>query len=308
MRVLIAEDDPVSRHMLEGMLDKWGYEVESAWDGGQAWDLLCVDDPARLVILDWAMPVLDGLEVCERIRTHQNGHYTYVLLLTIRGRKEDVVKGLDAGADDYVTKPFDAEELRMRLEAAGRVLNLQSELLEAREALQQEATHDHLTGLKNRPAILEVLHKELNRGLRTNSSVGILLGDLDRFKAINDQFGHKAGDIALQEVSRRMSSVLREYDAVGRYGGEEFLVVLPGCDARRSAELAERLCRQVAAEPVIVGDQSVMITCSLGAVATADSPNADMDVLVNAADAAMYSAKRAGGNRVTVGSVGQLIF
>ncbi len=302
MRILIADDEVVSRRLLETTLRKWGHEVVAVDDGGEAWDLLDHDDAPRLAILDWTMPVIDGLGLCRNIRARRGAEYTYVILLTARGQKQDIVRGLNAGADDYITKPFDPEELRMRLSAAVRILDLQAELIAAREALQQQATHDYLTGLLNRSAILDFLQHAISHSNREGTSVGVIMADLDMFKDINDRFGHKAGDTALCEVAQRMTETLRDYDAVGRYGGEEFLIVLPGCDVASTVELAERLRRQIAARPLAIPECAVSLSLSLGAVASEDSPMADMDALVNAADAALYNAKRAGRNRVAVGS------
>ena len=298
MRVLMAEDDPISRRVLAVMLRKWGFQVQAVSNGRQAWEALDAEDAPKLAILDWMMPEVDGVEVCRRVRQRRDREYTYIILLTARDRKQDILSGLEAGADDYVVKPFDSDELHMRLNAAQRILRLQADLVAARERLRDEATHDYLTGLWNRSACLDILQQELDRAAREGREVGVAMADLDRFKDMNDRFGHTAGDVALRKVARKMASLLRPYDTVGRYGGDEFLIVLPNCNAAAAAQLAERLRSKIAAAPVRAAGQNIPVTITLGAASSSGPGRADMSALINAADEAMYSAKRAGRNRV----------
>src|SRR5271169_489306 len=218
MRILIADDEPVSRRMLQAMLAKWGYNVVSAADGDAAWEMLKSPDPPRMALLDWMMPGQNGVDVCRALRKLRPEPYTYILLLTAKNAKESVVEGLESGADDYLTKPFHPQELKARLRVGLRLLDLEDTLVEAREAMRFKATHDALTGVWNRGTILETLEREITRSRREGASLGVLIGDLDHFKSVNDTYGHLAGDDVLREVTRRMQAEVRAYDAVGRFG------------------------------------------------------------------------------------------
>lgn len=309
MRVLIAEDEPVSRRLLQGTLARWGYDVLVARDGQEAWDLFCRDeDPPRLAILDWMMPNMDGPEVCRRIRKEGREEYTYIVLLTAKNRKENLIEGLDAGADDYITKPFDSDELEVRVRAARRIIDLQSKLLNAQKALRKQATHDPLTELFNRGAILETLTKELSRVQREQKSISVMLADIDHFKHINDTFGHRAGDAALKEVSHRMVENLRSYDSVGRYGGEEFLIILPGLDEHSALGRADKFRLAVAQTPVPIEEQAIPITISVGIAVVGPGDDLHPERLVHRADEAMYEAKNTGRNRVVLAPPGPHAF
>ena len=241
MKILIADDSIVSRHLLEVTLTRWGYEVVSASDGDQALEILQRDDPPTVAILDWMMPGMTGLDVCRSVRKRAREPYTYILLLTSKGLREDLIEGMESGADDYISKPFDQNELNVRLRAGTRLVELQGELVATREALREQATKDSLTCVWNRSSILDILDRELARSAREGGPVGVVLLDLDHFKSINDNHGHLAGDAVLQEAAWRMRDSIRPYDAIGRYGGEEFLILLPGCDEESTFGQAERL-------------------------------------------------------------------
>src|SRR5690349_18177056 len=219
-RILIAEDDPLSRRMLQSFLAKWDYEVIAAGTGTEALAALEQENAPPLAVLDWMMPGMEGPEVCREIRRHPERRYVYVILLTARSQKEDLLKGLEAGADDYLTKPFDAQEFRARLRVGQRILDLQHNLLTATDELRFRATHDMLTGICNRASVLDALAREGSRQEREGGSFGVIMADLDHFKSVNDTYGHMAGDIVLKEAARRMTACVRPYDTVGRYGGE----------------------------------------------------------------------------------------
>lgn len=296
MRALIAEDDLVSCRLLATLLAKWGYEVVVTTNGTQAWQLLSRDHAPRLVILDWMMPGMDGIQVCQEIRKRAAPPYTYVILLTAKSQHQDMIAGLEAGADDCLSKPFDPHELRVRLHSGKRILDLQAQLLEAREALHVQATHDPLTGLWNRTAILEILERELARSQRSGNTVGVMIADLDHFKRVNDSHGHLTGDAVLLETARRMRNLLRLYDAVGRYGGEEFLIVSPTRDPSDALHLAERLRAGICEQLVNTAEGKIPLTLSIG-VAVGEKAK-DPESLLRAADLALYRAKEAGRNRV----------
>ena len=297
-RLLIADDSLVSRHLLESTLKKWGYDVRSVADGEQAWDQLKKDDPPDLAILDWVMPGLTGPEVCRMVRQQQEREkYTYLILLTSKSLKEDLIEGMESGADDYVTKPFDQHELKVRLRAGIRILELQAELMAAKEELKEQATKDPLTKLWNRRHILEVLERELSRIQRHDTPLSVIMLDLDHFKTINDTYGHHAGDEVLRETARRLKSAVRQYDSVGRYGGEEFLIVLPGCGAMDIDNQTERLRLSLCQTPMVVGNLELTVTGSFGATFAVPAYRVNQQDLVKVADEALYRAKRAGRNR-----------
>jgi len=300
VKVLIADDDPVSRRLLQVTLSNFGYETVLAADGAEALSLAEQDDSPRLLVLDWVMPQLDGVEVCRRIRRFGQESYFYIILLTVKGRQNEIVEGLDAGADDYITKPFDLLELKARLRAGRRILQLQEQLLSSRDQLRFEASHDAQTSLFNHGAIVEILRKEVLRSHRERTPLGLIMVDLDRFKSINDRHGHMAGDDVLKEVAKRLQAAVRPYDSVGRYGGEEFIVIAPGCGPDRCQALAERLRECVQAEPIPHHASSIPITASLGVSCVTGTTSADD--LLRSADEALYKAKVEGRNRVVTNS------
>ncbi len=294
-KILVADDDPVSQRMLQSFLRKWGYEVIAVSSGSEALRILEGPDAPPLAVLDWMMPGMEGPEICREIRKDAERAYTYVLLLTARSQKEDLLKGLEAGADDYLTKPFDAQELRARLHVGRRILDLQHHLLAATDELRFRASHDMLTGIPNRGTILEAVNRERARQIRDGGSFGVILADLDHFKAVNDTYGHLAGDVVLKEAALRMRSCVRSYDSVGRYGGEEFLIVVPAGDGASTGAVAERIREAVSAKPVMTEAGPISVTASLGIAVSVDR---DAKEVLRSADEALYYAKARGRNRV----------
>jgi two-component system cell cycle response regulator len=300
MKVLVAEDDSVLLGLLGEILDRWGYQVNPTVNGVEAWQVLVGEDPPRMAILDWKMPGLEGVDICRRVRAELPEPYIYLLLLTAQHREQDLVAGMEAGADDYIVKPFKQNELKVRLRAGRRIIELQSELLRAREFLRMKASHDSLTGLWNHEEILGILHQELARAEREGHEVSAIMADLDHFKKVNDTYGHLAGDVVLMTTAGRMHSHMRPYDAIGRYGGEEFLVILPDCGRECAFALAERLRRNIGGIKVDTPEGIVSVTVSLGVAVAGKDRKLDALSLVQAADKALYAAKEKGRNRVEI--------
>jgi diguanylate cyclase (GGDEF)-like protein len=298
MKVLIADDSATSRAMLRAALLKWGYEVVMAENGAEAWEILAKPDPPPLAILDWVMPYLTGPEVCSKVRETRREPYTYILLLTSKNTKDETVEGLEAGADDYIVKPFNQQELSVRLRAGKRIIELQLSLMEAREELREKASKDLLTMLPNRAAIMSLLEQEIARCHRDHRSVGVALLDIDHFKKVNDTYGHFAGDAVLRETAARLKSSMRPYDQVGRYGGEEFLVVFPNCDMEQARSQADRMRHRLEESKILadVGTE-IPVTASFG-VTISDLSDRSPDIFVRVADEALYRAKANGRNRV----------
>jgi len=300
-KIVIAEDDPISRRLLEVFLTRWGYQVALAASGTEALELLEREDAPRLAVLDWMMPGLEGVQVCRKIRERKDRPYTYILLLSARTQKQDLLLGLESGADDYLTKPFDAQELRARLHVGQRILQLQDGLMEKGAELLFRATHDSLTGLPNRGMVLDTLRRERSRQVRGGGSFGIILLDIDHFKNVNDTYGHQCGDGVLQEVARIMTASVRGYDTVGRYGGEEFLIVVPSTDAASVFGLSERIRHTIAAKPIATGSGEISITVSLGLAVSSGNAPLDPEAMLGTADQALYRAKEGGRNRSEMG-------
>lgn len=300
MKILIAEDEPAFRYLLEDVLIRWEYEVVLARDGNEAYQLLRGEDAPKLAILDWKMPGMEGIEICRKIRQEEGENYTYIILLTSQQRDEDLIIGMEAGADDYIIKPFKHNELRVRLRAGRRIIELQNELFAAREILRAKATHDSLTGMWNHEEILGILNKEVIRSERDGDCVSIIMVDIDHFKQVNDTYGHMAGDAVLHSIAKKMGSVVRPYDSVGRYGGEEFLIILPECCQECAAFFAERLCSGISSERIDTPEGVIPVTISLGVATSSKEWRQDSLSLVRAADAALYKAKANGRNRVEV--------
>jgi diguanylate cyclase (GGDEF)-like protein len=246
------------------------------------------------------MPGQNGVDVCRALRKQRPEPYTYILLLTAKDAKDSVVEGLESGADDYLTKPFNPQELKARIRVGLRLLELEDNLVQARETMRFKAMHDALTGVWNRGAILENMEREVWRSRRESISLGVLILDLDHFKAVNDNYGHLTGDAVLREITKRMQIDVRPYDAVGRYGGEEFLVLLPGCNRDVTRATAERLRKIISVSPVETATGSLKITMSIGAVATGDWPQNSPSQILQMADSALYRAKQEGRDRTVM--------
>ncbi len=306
MKILVADDDSISRTLMQRTLQKFGYEVILAENGRMAAEILSRSDGPRLALIDWMMPELDGPDLCREVRGfHREGEYVYVVLLTSKQSNEDIVAGLEAGADDYITKPCHPAELRARLHTGCRILSLEEKLVHARDEMLYKATHDALTEIWNRASILSLMKSELERSFRDDAPISILLCDVDHFKRVNDDHGHLVGDLVLQEVAQRLTLAVRSHDAVGRYGGEEFLILLSDCDDSALESRSESLRAAIAATPIAAGRQKLSISVSIGAATCRHwEPGIPIERILDRADTALYRAKAEGRNRT--GLAGEL--
>jgi two-component system, cell cycle response regulator len=299
MRILVAEDSRFYRCMISGCLKDWDFNFVVANDGLAAWEVLESAWAPTLALLDWVLPGISGLELCQRIRASaQNEEYVYTIILTAKNDRDDLLAAMEAGADDFLSKPFHPPELKARLLAGRRIILLQRELITARESLRFAATHDSMTGMLNRVEIISFLRREIARGRRERSPVAIVLADLDHFKRVNDTLGHSAGDAVLLEIARRFRSGLRVYDGVGRYGGEEFLLILPGCNLDAAMHRANVIRRLIEQNAIVAPQASLTATVSMGVTIADFYQDASVEALLERADAALYQAKSNGRNRV----------
>ncbi|MCA9166185.1 MAG: diguanylate cyclase [Planctomycetales bacterium] len=299
MKILIADDCPTTRRVLRKNLQSWGYETLLAEGGHEAVELVCGADPPRLILLDWVMPDLEGPVVCRILRDADLTLYPYIIFLTANRSSEAAVEALEAGADDFLRKPVETEELRQRIRAGQRIIDLQDKLLATQAQLRRLARQDALTGILNRGAITESLLEACNRIVSAKQIASLALIDLDHFKRINDTHGHPAGDYVLREAARRMRSVLQDGHELGRFGGEEFAVVMPGEDIDTAIDAAEALRQAVARQGFLFDGVEIKVTASIG-VAGGPTSDFDSDSLTKAADRALYAAKSAGRNCVRI--------
>ncbi len=299
--ILIVEDNPVSRMVLEKNLAKTGYDVVSVGNGQEA--LQAFQDRFFPIILsDWLMPGMNGLELCQAIRKQPLPGYVFFVLLTAKDSKADIIEGLEAGADDYLTKPVLHAELMARIRTGIRILELEKSLRTAAEEIKALSVTDALTECYNRRYLNEHLPQEIQRARRYRRCLSIILCDIDHFKHINDTHGHAAGDVVLQTFVRRVTASVRGgIDWVARYGGEEFILVLPETDCRFALQAAERLRDKIAASNFDLGGKNITVTSSFGVTGfNAGTPDDAIspEKMTSRADQHLYQAKNAGRNRV----------
>ena len=306
MKILIVEDDPISRQLIKKTLEEWGHEITVAEDGHQAWKIFQKEN-FKFVIADWQMPVMDGLDLCRKIRSLENSGYVYYILLTGKDTKEDIVEGLDSGADDYLTKPFDREELKVRTRAGERILKLEKQLNEKNEELlhlnimlEEIAWIDPLMGIGNRRSFHEAVKKIHHRAQRYSHPYGLIMCDIDFFKAYNDTYGHLQGDNALKLVAVTIKNLLRLSDDVYRYGGEEIIIILQNQELKYTTEVAERVRGKIESLHIEhKGSPGGFLTFSCGVTAFREEDAAnEWETVLNRADKALYIAKSEGRNRV----------
>ncbi len=300
MKILIADDENVTRRRLEKIVTGMGFEVISCEDGLDAWKIIQSEDAPSFLILDWLMPGMDGLEICRKVREQNREPYTFILLLTSKGEQDDFVNGMEAGADDYVTKPFNLSELKARLKAGERIVELNKELLSVRNDFEKLATYDKLTGLYNRNYMTEILDKEFVRALRYKTDLSCILLDLDYFKDVNDTFGHDFGDLVLREFSACLKREKRKTDISIRYGGEEFLLLLPNTDISGAKRMAEKIRVTCEKKRYSDSNSSTTVTVSIGIASVMHNKLLESKELLSLTDKALYRSKAEGRNRVTV--------
>ncbi|HOK09715.1 MAG TPA: diguanylate cyclase [Candidatus Hydrogenedens sp.] len=295
INILVAEDDTVSRLILTSVLKKWGYNPIDVTNGKEALELL-TKDPPLLAILDWVMPELDGIDVVKMFRKANKEASTYIIILTTKTDKEDVIAGLEAGADDYICKPFDNDELWARIRVGLRTATLQKKLIETQKALEYEAVHDPLTSVLNRRGVFERLQEELERAERNNLQTCIAMCDLDYFKKINDTYGHQTGDDVLKGFVKLIRSQLRPYDLLGRIGGEEFLIVIPNINKQDAINTLKRLNTTIQENEIDTITGKHKITVSIGGILIQGKDT--IDSIIKYTDEMLYLAKEKGRNQV----------
>lgn len=308
MKVLIAEDDVISCRALAKNVQEWGYDVVVTKNGKEAWNVLNKENQlpksahekfVRMAVIDWEMPKMDGVELCQKIRNNsmtKRKNYIYIVLLTGRDKQEDIIRGLSAGADDYMTKPFDFLELKVRLKNGERIIQFEDTQLKL-------ASTDSLTTLWNRSKILEFLSEELERGQRKGIPIGVIWADIDNFKEVNDTYSHVVGDRVLSEVSSRLKKSMRNYDKIGRYGGDEFLAVFPNCRKDHIRHIAERLRQVIGEKEIITEAGALAITISVGAISSESTKAVSTEEIIEASDKALLTAKKQGRNRVVIANL-----
>lgn len=296
--ILVADDDHITRVMLVAALESWGYEPIVVEDGHAAVQSLVHPNAPQMAILDWSMPSMSGIEVCRQVRLNRPTPYTYIVLLTHRDAQTDRLKGLESGADDFITKPFDPRELQLRLRTGVRILQLQRQLAEAHEASRLEANSDELTGLWNRRSLQPRLENEIINCRDLGRPLSVLMIDVDEFKSINDQAGHSFGDSVLKLVAQTIKACSRGDDFVSRFGGDEFLILLPGADEHTATKAAERIRLNIASAQILAEASSLAVSVSVGVAEVTTASDLTPMKALEMADQALYAAKRSGRNQV----------
>jgi len=303
MKILVADDDSISRTVLQHLLIRWGHEPVIACDGEEALAIMRGEDPLRLLLLDWEMPKLDGLEVCRELRELKTDLPPYIIFVTAKDSASEIVRALEYGGSDFVKKPFNKDELGARIRVGVRNLELQAELVEARRLMERLAMYDALTGVYNRRAIMDILPREINRAERNHQCLAVAIADLDHFKTVNDRFGHAVGDRVLIAAVKTLQGCIRLSDCIGRWGGEEF-ILLTAVDKRfmdnhELPQLFERIRVAIETQQIEHEGQAIPITTSIGV--TCASTGASIEAILHAADMALYQAKNEGRNRICCG-------
>lgn len=305
MKVLVAESNAEPRQSLQVSLDGWGYQVALAEDPVETMATFRREAPPAFVILGTLGDRTTTKQVCREVREFGDKPYIYILLVTPKGESQHILEALEAGADDYITAPYDQLELKARLRAGKRILDLREELRRAQATIGYQAYHDPLTGLWNRGAIIDALQRELARVRRERAPVGLLMVSIDGLKEINDKYGHMAGDAAIRATARELRASLRPYDALGRYGGEAFVMIVTGCDSRSALKQAERFHGVLKGRTVDISqwgkfvsgkDAELPIVYSIGVVS--GTGEHDSETLLRTLESAVRAARSTGGSRI----------
>ncbi|CAA0100154.1 diguanylate cyclase [Zhongshania aliphaticivorans] len=292
MDVLIVDDDAITRFALSAALEEWGFVSVLAENADQALKTLATETTPHLLIIDWSMPGMSGPDLCKTIRKREDGQFFYILMLTGKEGNEAIIEAMEAGADDFLSKPFDHRVLKVRIAAGSRIVRLE-------QTLNQLASRDALTQCWNRRMIDELFANSIAESTRKRSKFSLMVLDIDHFKRVNDTFGHSAGDAALKHVVNILNTNLREYDQVGRYGGEEFVILLPATDRNEAWGVAERIRSAIQFQPTILNDDlKIDVTASIGIAEFDRSRDANQSAFFERADKALYTAKQTGRNRI----------
>ena len=299
----MAEDDPAFLRLFQACLIEWGYKVTSVKDGRKALRVLRGREAPRLAILDWTMPGMNGIDICREVRKQTRKPHTYILLSTAKVKKQDVAEGLQSGADDYLIRPYNPHELRARLRAGRRILDLREQLLSAYRLIEAQLAVDPLTGVWSRNVILDILKRQLTFSSQSDSPMSLVIAHIDHFRDITASFGPLAGDAVLREVGKRFRAALRPPDSIGRSEANEFVMVLPACDAPTAASLAEKFRARAHRPPVDTSEGMVPVTVSLGVMVTPSRKALGLAAAWRLATEAVSRAKAKGGNRVEIATL-----
>lgn len=302
MDVLVADDERISRVVIERTLKEEGYNVRSCKNGLEAYNLI-KENIFRIAVIDWVMPEMDGITLCKKIRKLKSQRYIYVIIITSKSKKQDIVKALDAGADDYISKPFNRDEFLSRIKVGVRLIETHDKLIKSQRELIKLVREDSLTTLLNRRAFLDESLNDIERAVREQSNVSAIIIDLDNFKSINEKYTNQTGDKLLYEIARRLKNSCRPYDKLGRYAGEEFIVLLPNTEIDQASKIAKRIRSAIKDKPFLMDGSQIQLTACLGVsmlMPKSKMKDSQLDELIKKTEVALNRAKQQGSNKIAV--------